>query len=280
VLITRRAVSVAVLLVAASSLHARQESAAPAKVELQPAEMEDFLRHGRIERTYDAGVGITDSRRARISHNGITHDAHIQDVDVTRSVQEAGARSEVGFKDSYRFNIAAYRLARLLGLDNVPMSVERVVGGKSAAVTWWVDDVMMDDKDRLGQQGVKPEPDPLRTDRQLQVMRVFDELIQNRDRNQGNILWTSDWKLWMIDHTRAFRLGTELLKPEAMLWCERGLLSRLRLLTRDTVAQAVDRTLDRREIDALLARRDLIVRHFDERIAARGEDNVLFTLTP
>ena len=39
---------------------------------------------------------------------------------------------------------------------------------------------------------------------QLQVVRVFDELIQNRDRNQGNILWTSDWKMWLIDHTRAF----------------------------------------------------------------------------
>ena len=39
-------------------------------------------------------------------------------------------------------------------------------------------------------------------------MRIWDELIQNRDRNQGNILWTHDWTLWLIDHTRAFRLNT------------------------------------------------------------------------
>ena len=40
-------------------------------------------------------------------------------------------------------------------------------------------------------------------------LRIFDELIQNRDRNTGNLLWTTDWKMWMIDHTRAFRLGDD-----------------------------------------------------------------------
>ena len=54
----------------------------------------------------------------------------------------------------------------------------------------------------------------MKTTKQIQIMRVFDELIQNRDRNQGNILWTNDWTMWLIDHTRAFRLGKELLKPE------------------------------------------------------------------
>ena len=41
------------------------------------------------------------------------------------------------------------------------------------------------------------------------AVRVFDELIANRDRNIGNMLWTSTWKMWMIDHTRAFRRGAE-----------------------------------------------------------------------
>ena len=42
-------------------------------------------------------------------------------------------------------------------------------------------------------------------------MKVWDELIQNKDRNAGNIIWTSDWSMWLIDHTRAFRLGKELV---------------------------------------------------------------------
>ena len=35
-------------------------------------------------------------------------------------------------------------------------------------------------------------PEPI-TDRDvIHIMRVFDELIQNRDRNAGNLLWTTD----------------------------------------------------------------------------------------
>ena len=75
-------------------------------------------------------------------------------------------------------------------------------------------------------------------------MRVFDELIQNKDRNQGNILWTSDWTMWLIDHTRAFRLGQELLKPDDLTRCDRGLLERLRALTPEALASGGRRLAD------------------------------------
>ena len=117
------------------------------------------------------------------------------------------------------------------------MSVERAIEGKVAAVTWWVDDVKMDEKERMKTKTLGP--DPGRTSKQIQIMRVWDELIQNRDRNQGNILWTNDWTLWLIDHTRAFRLGQTFLKPENLSRCDRGLLERLRALTPESLAQAV-----------------------------------------
>jgi hypothetical protein len=138
-----------------------------------------------------------------------------------------------------------------------------------------VDDVKMDEKDRLKTKSLGP--DPVRTTKQIQIMRVFDELIQNRDRNQGNILWTSDWTMWLIDHTRAFRLGKSLLKPELLARCDRALLERLKALTPDLLAQAVGGSLNRLEQEALLARRDLIVKHYDDRIARLGEPVVLFT---
>lgn len=50
----------------------------------------------------------------------------------------------------------------------------------------------------------------------IHILRVFDELIQNRDRNAGNVLWTKDWTMWMIDHPRAFRTGHELLRPDLL----------------------------------------------------------------
>ena len=106
------------------------------------------------------------------------------------------------------------------------MSVLREVDGEPAAVTWWVDDVAMIEQERIEQRTLGP--DPARTSRQFFTMYVFDELIQNRDRNQGNILWTSDWKMWVIDHTRAFRQDVELTRPERMTRIERRLLEGLR----------------------------------------------------
>jgi hypothetical protein len=250
-----------------------QSASAPS---LSPEQMETFLLKARITNERDAGSGVTLSRRATLSDGQITHDAHIQTVDIAQQVFQAGRSTEVNFRDTYRYNIAGYRLARLIGLTTVPMSVERAVQGKVAAVTWWVDDVKMDEKERMKTKSLGP--DPLRTTKQIQIMRVWDELIQNRDRNQGNILWTSDWTLWLIDHTRAFRLGTNLLKPENLSRCDRGLLERLRAITAESLAEAVGNSLTKQEQEALLARRDRIIKHYEDRIARLGEPVVLFTL--
>lgn len=252
-----------------------QDTAPAAPPQLSKEEMEAFLLKGKITKTRDAGGGVTASTRATMTDGKITHDVHIQSVDITQSVFEAGKATELNFKDSYRYNIAGYRLAQLIGLATVPMSVERTVNGKPSAVTWWVDDVKMDEKERLKRKTLGP--DPVRTTKELQVMRVFDELIQNRDRNQGNILWTSDFTMWLIDHTRAFRLGKTLLKPEQLTRCDRGLLERLRAITPEALAKAVGDSLTRPEQEALLARRDAIVKLYDERVAKLSEAAVLFT---
>jgi hypothetical protein len=102
-------------------------------------------------------------------------------------------------------------------------------------------------------------------------MHIWDELIQNRDRNQGNILWTNDWTIWLIDHTRAFRLGGELLKPDELMRIDRGLLARLKGLTADSVAKAVADSLSKAEQEAVLKRRDLIVKQLEKRAAKVGD---------
>jgi len=242
--------------------------------QLTPSEMETFLLKAKILDVRDAGAGVTGSQRVKLTDGKVTHDAHVQSVDIAKPVFTAGAHTEVNFKDTYRFNIAGYRLARLLGINTVPMSVERNINGKAAAVTWWVDDVQMDEKERLKRRTVGPNP--LRTSNQIQVMRIWDELIQNRDRNQGNILWTNDWTMWLIDHTRAFRLGKDLLKPNDLTRCDRGLLTRLKGLSEESVAEAVGDSLTKEERNAVLQRRDRIVQLLEERAAKLGEAVVLF----
>jgi hypothetical protein len=82
--------------------------------------------------------------------------------------------------------------------------------------------------------------------------------------------------LWLIDHTRAFRLDKKLQKPEDLTRCERGLLDGLRKLTPQSLAKAVGDSLTPPEQEAVMARRDLLVSHFEDRIAKLG-DGILFT---
>ena len=250
-------------------------TASPVSV-LTDEQMEQFLLNAKVLKTKSVSKGVTKARQVSMSDGRMTHDAQIQDVNIEKAIFEVGPKhTEINFKDLFRYNVAAYRLSRLLGLDNVPVSVERVVDGKPAAVTWWLDDVAMEEGDRSKK---KIEGNSLRRRNYWAVMVVFDELIQNRDRNAGNILWSSDWRLWMIDHTRAFRLGKALLQPKAVTTCDRELLGRLRGLTRPALAAAVGKSLTAPEIDALLSRRDLIVKLLDDRVTALGQASVLFAL--
>jgi hypothetical protein len=273
----QRVAAVALLAIACTAtLHAQQTATAPAPAVFTPEQMEAFLLNATIIRMRPASEGVTRSRRATLSDGTLTHDAHVQIVDESRALFDAGKYSEVDFKDTYRYNIAAYRLARLLELDNVPMSIERQVEGRRAAVTWWIDDVMMDEGDRVKKKA--SDPNPLRGSGYVYRQRAFDELIQNRDRNLGNLVYTSDWKMWMIDHTRAFRVGRGLLKPDQLLRIERSFFESLRKLTPASVAAAVGMSLTKREIDALIARRDVLVKLFEGRIASRGETAVFYTI--
>jgi hypothetical protein len=274
----RQLFAVALILVGSTGLPlAQQATTTEAPLVLSHDEMEQFLLKAEVVARKGVSKGVTDTIRATLSDGRIKHEAQIQTVDIQKSVFEAGKATELNFKDTYRFNIGAYRLARLLGLNNVPMSVKRRYNGKDGAMTWWIDDVQFDEGGRLKEKNILG-PKPEQTSKHVHVMRVFDELIQNRDRNQGNMLWTKDWTLWMIDHTRAFRLSKDLMKPDQLTRCERSLLDGMRKLTLEMLTTAMGDVMFKDELQAVIDRRDKLVKLFDERIATRGEPAVLFTM--
>jgi hypothetical protein len=92
---------------------------------------------------------------------------------------------------------------------------------------------------------------------------MFDQLIYNTDRNVGNLLITKGWRIWAIDHTRAFRRYTTLKSAANLTRCDRQVLERLKALDRQTVERATSPYLGEFEIKGLLARRDAIVAYFD-----------------
>jgi hypothetical protein len=119
-------------------------------------------------------------------------------------------------------------------------------------------------------------PNPSKWNEQMYRMRVFSQLVADTDRNVGNILIDADWKLWMIDFTRAFRHSRTLLAAGDLKKCDRQLLERLRGLTAESVAAATRPYIGGAEIEALMIRRDLIVALFDKLVAEKGDAQVIY----
>jgi hypothetical protein len=226
-------------------------------------EKEEFLKKAKIVRVRPVSIGLSGTLRATLSDGKLTHDASIQRVDFYALVFRTEKGTEIDFSDSFKFNIAAYRLARLLGIDCIPPSVERSYERKPAAFTWWIDGVTMDEEERIAKQ-ISP-PDAHAWNLQVQRLRVFDELIDNTDRNQGNLLITGDWKLWMIDHSRAFRTTTVVRNPNNLTACDGDLLARMKGLNMEMLTKELGKYLKKSEMKALLTRRDLIVEHLESR---------------
>jgi hypothetical protein len=243
--------------------HAQTPEPRAAVARPSDTEIEQFLMRAKVIKTRSAGKGITASIRATMTDGGVTHDAHIQTIDESKREFRGTTSTEFNFRDSWSFNVAAYRISRLIGLDLVPVSVARRWKTSEAAYTWWVDDVAMDEADRLKKK-VTP-PDNLRWNEQIQLVRLFDQLIANVDRNLGNLLITTDWNLWAIDHTRAFRTQPTLKTPGNIARCDRQVLERLKQLDRATLKTEVGQFLQNYEIDAMLKRRDAIVELIEQR---------------
>lgn len=249
------------LLVFLAPAASAQTAATPTALTLD--QQEEFLKTAKIVKEKPASKGVTNTLRATLSDGTITHDASIQTIDEKRAEFVGPQGRELNFRDTYKFDIAAYRLARLLDLGSmVPPSVYRKYQGSSAAFTWWVDDVLGDDGARLSKKITPPDSDSYA--RQLHIERVFDQLIYNVDRNQGNTLYDKSWHMWMIDHSRAFRVYATLQDEKVLQRCDRQLFAKLKQLDANTLKAELGEWIEPSEIKGLLARRDRIVGIFEK----------------
>ncbi len=243
------------------TLSARQTpaavAAAPSTPQLSLEQQEAFLKSAKIVRTRGVNKGVTGTLRGTLSDGTLTHDAHIQSIDERKAEFRSSRGTEINFRDYWGYNVAAYRIDRLLELDMIPPSVERTFQGKAAAFTWWVDDILMDEGERLKQKVTAP--DSSLWNEQLWHVRLFDQLIHNVDRNLGNLLIDKNWTVWMIDHSRAFRLFDKIKTPANISKCDRHVFERLKALDAPMLKAAMEDYLTGPEQRALLARRTEIV---------------------
>ena len=243
------------------------------------AEIEDFLRTAEVTDITHIPEGITMPRKVVLARDGISAHAIFKDVEVERHrfTERTCGREHffLDWRDSYTYDIAAYAIDRMLGINRVPPAVARSLKGSSGAMIMWIEDTITE-KDRL-KMGLGP-PDIKTWNRQMQIMRVFNNLIARRDVNLGNTLIDSDWRIWFIDSTRAFGNVRSLLCRDLVTSCERGLFQRLQSLDPAETRRRLEPVLSKAEIKALLIRRDKLVSLLHELIEERGEERVIFDM--
>jgi hypothetical protein len=210
-----------------------------------------------------------------LSDGTITHDASFQAIDEhKREMKLASGAVELNFVDSYKYNIAAYALAELLGMDDMlPVYVERKYEGQKGSISWWLP-VKMDAADRLKQK--IPVPDPDAWNNRMHKIWVFDQLVSDADANLTNLLIGENWQIWRVDFSRAFRLNKEPKDYKELVRCDRQLLQRLKALDGKEFTEKTKGYLDKDEVAAVMMRRDKIVERFQKLIAEKGEKEVLY----
>ncbi len=219
--------------------------------------------------------GVTASRRLTLELDGVTRTAVFKTIDDQRQgiTRLADGRLEVNFADTWRTEVAAYIVDRMIGLGLVPATVEREYRGRSGSLQWWVEAEMTEA--RRVRDNIQP-PDARMWLRQQLTMELFDNLIDNTDRHLNNILVTKTFELRLIDHSRAFTTSSTLKPKHTLRRFSRSMLTGIGTLEREALRARIGRYVSNSRIDALLRRRDAILALAAKLVAERGEEGTLF----
>ncbi|MGE0362128.1 MAG: hypothetical protein AB7H93_11325 [Vicinamibacterales bacterium] len=258
---SRRLAAVVLLALAVSSrsdLHA-QGAAACSKAWLgKEAEIEAFLASAKVTRLEAVPTGVTKPQRGYLEPGPVARFAWKQLPPARRA----------GYMESYKAEIAAYQLDRLLEMQMVPPVVERTVEGKIGAAVLWIEDTRSWDMKKPVQG---PEPG---WSKQISRMKLFDQLIGNIDRNQGNLIYDTDWHLFLIDHSRAFTTRKSLDGIAPLVTIDAELWQRIEALTAADLDRALGAWLTADQQEALFARREKMQQAVAKLVKDKGAASV------
>ena len=225
---------------------------------------------------FEVPIGITRPKRLVVECEGERIQAIFKHVDKVKRgrTRFSSGRSELNFTDSYKYERAAYLLDRVLGIHRVPVAVIRKIKGRDGALVQWLENASMEAQ--LGRSLTTQERIDLA--HQKSTMHLFDALIYNTDRRTENwLIGHDDLRLYLIDHSRAFRTQTELPEDFAKrpARISRSVYTRLQDLSDASVTDLLEGLIDKDQIRALLARRDLILQKISQDIETHGPDTIL-----
>jgi len=247
----------------------------------QREQWEEFLKAADIVKSEPVGEGVTAPWKLYLQKGDIQKKAAWKNPD--EKIED--------IRDSWKHEIAAYRLDKLIGLNMIPPAIEREFNGKSGDLSLWADTKTSLLKMQENNQKI-PDQAILQTDRMKHIARLWDSLIANADRTQQNVLFTDDWRMILIDHSRAFQYGGKYSRrlmygakgiikkddggPFLIQRVPRALLEKIKALNFDMIKQAVGPYLTDGEISAIIGRIPLITAEIADMIKKNGETNVLY----
>ena len=223
------------------------------------APFEELLKKAEVVSLEEFERGVTATKRVYLKEGEIELKA------VWRPFPVSGD----GVQGSYRTEIAAYELDKMLGLDMVPPTVERIIEGRRGSIQLWVNDC----KSYKELQGKTPATSDW--NHQVSRMNLFDALIGNTARNAANnLLVDPAWGIVLVDFLFGFPSETALRNPPAQF--DRRLLARLRAFREDDLQIRLKGILGSEDISNVLKRRDALLAHVAKLVAEKGEAAVLF----
>jgi hypothetical protein len=238
--------------------------------------LEEFLLNAEIVKAEEVGHGVTKPLRLYLKSDGK------EDCGCWKNPQG----KMQGFLEGWQYEIASYRMDKLLDLNLIPPTVERVYKGKKGSLQYWIEteysylDVV---ENKI--------PIPVKMIQNFEkikyITRAFDSLIANEDRTQQNMRFTPDWRIILIDHSRSFRSSKKytrqlmfgkngIMGDKPFRQLPRSFVEKLKILSFENIKNAVGPYLKDAEINSILKRRDLILNEIDEMIKEQGEANVLY----
>jgi len=228
------------------------------------AEIEELLLTAEPISVDDVGMGVTKPSKVVLRKDGV------ELAGVFKPIQRGRQK---GFWESYEAEIAAYELDKILGMDMVPPTVERVINKQKGSLQYFVKGCML-----YKELQAQAPPRPSDWSHQLSVMKMFDVLIMNKDRNAQNFLVDGDWHMVLIDHSRAFVTEANIGKDEKKLpvQFDRQLVTKLRSLDAKSLEEAFGALLMGGQVKSLIERRDALLSYLDDLVAKQGEARVFF----
>jgi len=227
-------------------------------------EIEDYLRAAEIVGGMtEVSTGVTRPHRAQLAPGGIVNQI------VWKPLKPGRYQ---GYWESYKSEIAAYELDKVLELGMVPPTVEKQVKGEMGAAVMWVSPAKSF-KELGGVPGQKGIPGPPTRDipswtKQLTRAKMFDNLIGNTDPNLGNWLVDPSWNIILIDHSRAFTTTKELYHQ--LQYVDGPLWDNMQALDEARLTSALGQWLDKPAIAAMLQRRAKMALVIDKLLAANS----------